>query len=201
MFQLTKSVCNQVKRYKTLRFTSLTMDKIIMNLSKPLYYQLEHEHAPFQEISKDTFLQVQTDYIKLRSLIYRTTDIELADGNSEVTFYSLAYLKRKGRTTYFASKAVFLVPPSQFLGDREEDMIIQWLKKDKALFFQEQRPTPDSREPSERPTLTPYEQSEIKECSRIFAQFEEDDPTWIDIEDGIDLPNFSIGFDFLNYSH
>ena len=50
----------------------------------------------FFEISKEQFEGYQRNAEKkLRSLIYRNTDIELANGNSEVTFYNLCYAKEK----------------------------------------------------------------------------------------------------------
>lgn len=177
------------------------MDKAIIHLSNSLENQLQQKHAAFQEISKGKFRQLQADFERRQSLIYRTTDIELADGNSEVTFYSLVYLKKNFRTRYFASETSFVVPPSQFLGDREENEIIQWLRKDKAAFFKQQRSSGESSASNRSlhlcRTLTPYEKQEVEECSRIFAQWDKDEVFDEDMSDDVELPSFNVGLDFL----
>ena len=172
------------------------MDKAIINLSNSLENQFQQKHAAFQEISKGKFCQLQADFERRQSLIYRTTDIELADGSSEVTFYSLVYLKKNFRTRYFASETSFVVPPSQFLGDREENEIIQWLRKDKAAFFKEQRSSGESSASNGSVhlcrTLTPSEKKEVEECSRSFAEVLDED-----MSDDVELPSFNVGLDFL----
>lgn len=162
------------------------MDITTINLSKCLHDQFKHKHASFEEVSKEYFLQLQNDNIRRPSLIFRTEDIELPDGNSEVTFYSLVYVNGKP-TKYFVSRSVFVVPPSYFLGDKEDALIIQWLKSDKAVFLRQQRLT-GKEEPSPKPfhmVLTPSETREVYECTRIFQQLDEVDRWDVLIDDDI----------------
>ena len=114
--------CEHLNKYQRLSFV---MDETIIYLSKPLDHQLHQIHAPFEEVSQQTFHQLQTHYRGLRSLIYRSTDIELANGNSQVSFYSLSYIKKNMRTSFFVAKSLFVVPPYMFLGDHEEAKIVQ----------------------------------------------------------------------------
>ena len=161
-------------------------------------------HVPFQEVSKEEFVRLKKNCERRRSLIYRTTDIELADGNSEVTFYSLSYIERSLRTRYFVSRSVFVVPPSNFLGDSEEERILQWLIKDKVSFFRQQ--SSHVRKLSRKPAttlepLTEYEKEEVEECSKLFEQLQ-DVETMADDKDSVtelELPNFSLDLDFRSY--
>lgn len=188
--------CDQLIKYQRLSFV---MDETIIYLSKPLDHQLHQIHAPFEEVSQQTFHQLQTHYRGLRSLIYRSTDIELANGNSQVSFYSLCYIKKNMRTSFFVAKSLFVVPPYMFLGDHEEAKIVQWLTKDKASFFKQQRA---SVQPSKTPVLTAEERQEVEECTKIFQQMnqlDEQDTADIDSDSDTELPNFSLEFDFLSY--
>ena len=56
-------------------------------------------------------------------MIYRTHDMECQNGNSEVTFHSLSYVKKTTGTLYFIATACVVVPPTEFLGDNEERQI------------------------------------------------------------------------------
>ena len=150
------------------------MDITTINLSKCLHDQFKHKHASFEEVSKEYFLQLQNDNIRRPSLIFRTEDIELPEGNSKVTVYSLVYVNGKS-TKYFVSRSVFVVPPSYFLGDKEDALIIQWLKSDKAVFLRQQRLTA-KEEPLPKPfhmVLTPSETREVYECTRIVQQLDD----------------------------
>jgi len=182
------------------------MDETIICLSNPLDCQLEKIHAPFKEVSRETFGDLQCHLKRLRSMVYRTTDIELPNGDSEVTFYSLCYIKRNLGTRYFMMKSVFVVLPDEFLADNEEAKIIQWLTKNKASFFKQQRVSAQHvNQASKMPpanlrlALTEYERQEVEECSNIFLQMNDNKLNLIlDIDSDTDLPNFSLGFDFLS---
>ena len=71
------------------------------------------------------------------------------------------------RTSFFVAKSLFVVPAYMFLGDHEEAKIVQWLTKDKASFFKQQRA---SVQPSKTPVLTAEERQEVEECTKIFQQ-------------------------------
>ena len=94
-----------------------------------------------------------------------------------------------------------MVPPSQFLGVREENEIIQWLRKDKVAFFKQQRSSGENSASYGSVhlcrTLKPYEKKEVEECSRIFAQLDKDEVFDEDISDDVELPSFNVGLDFL----
>ena len=95
-----------------------------------------------------------------------------------------------------------MVPPSMFLGDREERIIIRWIRTEKALFFKKERSSPPSLKPvpenSVSQSLTAAERREVEECTKIFENIENID-AYVDEEDDFnDLPNFSVRFDFLS---
>lgn len=180
------------------------MEKVTVDLSKPIDYQLRRIQAPFFEISKEQFQEYQRNAEKkLRSLIYRTADIELANGNSEVTFYNLCYTKEKPKTRYFLSVTTFTIPPWNFLGDEEEIKIIRCLSGDKGRFLRQCRRSMQNMVPSTTAatSLTAQEKREVQECMKIFENdliaHEMDTIEGEDSACDHELPNFSLNFDFL----
>ena len=86
---------------------------------------------------------------------------------------------------------MFVVPPSYFLGDKEDALIIQWLKSDKMVFLRQQRLIA-KEESSPRPfhmVLTPSETREVYECTRIFQQLDEVDRWDVLIDDNTHFDN------------
>lgn len=178
------------------------METTTIHLSKPIHCQLDNAQATFKEVSKEKFFHLQSVCTRLTCLIYRTMDNELPNGDSEVTFYSLCYIKTYLKTTYFVSETLFVVPPWAFLGDNEERKIIHWLKKNRASFFRQRRSTHSTKEwkplRSPRPgALTEVEEKEVEECTKIFLELEDDYDAEMDMDMFDDFPNFSFGFDFL----
>ena len=177
------------------------MDQGTIFLHKPISHQLRKVHAPFQEVTKEKFNEFgskDSQLQKLRTLIYRTTDIELENGDSKVTFYSLCYVKAKAGTKYFVSELTFLVPPWNFLGDTEETTIVQWLSSDKGKFLRNYHLS-KTKEHVMSSTLTEKERSEIADCMKIFEQLPEyEDLDTMKQEKESEMPNFSLGFDFLS---
>ncbi len=179
------------------------MESTNIHLSKPIDCQLENAQVKFNEVPKEKFFHVQNVSKRLSCLIYRTMDKELPNGDSEVTFYSLCYIKASPNTTYFVSEISFVVPPWRFLGDNEEREIINWLKKDRASFLKRRRSTHQTKEwkPLRRTrpdTLTEIEEREVEECTKLFLELENENDAEMDLDTFDNFPNFSLGFDFLN---
>lgn len=177
----------------------MAMDNKTITLSSTFLRNLQKTHSSFDEVSKQQFQEIQLQCQRLPSLIYRTTDIELSNGDSEVHFYNLAYVNRNFETSYFKSETVFVVPPTMFLGDKEEMTIVKWLKAEKAAFFTTQRSPRKPRTTIHTPTrtLTQEEEREIQYTTEVFNQLLNGEIYEEDIEDDTELPNFSLGFDFM----
>ena len=184
--------------------------KLTLIITENVFQQLQEKHAEFQEITKDEFNNIQRctgSLVQLRRFIYRTLDMELENGDSKVIFYNLCYVKRKAHTKYFAATVQFIIPPSHFLGDYEEQRIIHWFTRDKGHFLRGQynTSTPTKYQVStmgpRRLTLSEEEQHEVDACIAIFKQEGEFD--WTDEKSSedydIDLPCFDLQFDFLKY--
>ena len=114
-------------------------------------------------------------------------------------FYNLAYVNRNLQTTYFTSETVFVVPPTMFLGDNEEIAIVKWLKTEKASFLKTQRFSRKASTTIHSPTSnwTQEEEREIQYSTEVFKQLLNGEIHEQDIEDDTELPNFSLGFDFM----
>lgn len=116
--------------------TQTTMErKTVFTLGNNWYEQLKKNDACYEEISKEDFATIQRQYFQLRSMIYRTEETELPNGNSQLSFYSVCYVRKKTETKYFAKTVTFLVPPDDFLGDQQEAQVQRWLVRDKASFL------------------------------------------------------------------
>ena len=75
----------------------------------------------------------------MRSMVYKSQELELACGESEVTYYSLCYIGAKNKPMqYYATCTTFRVPPSEYLGGKEECQILQWFIIHKGKFLREQ---------------------------------------------------------------
>ena len=177
------------------------MDQSTIFLHKPIDHHLKKVHAPFQQVNKEKFNEFgskDSQLQKLRTLIYRTTDIELENGDSKVTFFNLCYIKAKAGTKYFVSELTFIVPPWNFLGDTQEATIVQWLSSNKGTFLRDCR-SRNIQKQEMPPTLTEKEKIEVQECTKIFEQLPvcyQEETTQLEQE--CEMPNFSLGFDFLS---
>jgi len=181
----------------------LGMEQGTIHLHKPISHQLKKVHAPFAEVTKEKFNEYggeQGNQLqKLRPLIYRTTDIELKNGDSRVTFYNLCYLKGLAGTKYYVSSEVtVVVPPWNFLGDKEETTIVQWLSRDKGKFLRQSRSSKNQKLKMP-PALTEGDRREIQECMKIFEeQPEYEQFETVQVANNSEMPNFNLGFDFLS---
>ena len=177
------------------------MDKGSIFLHKPINQQLKKVHAPFQEVTKEKFNEFGSKHSQLqqlRTLIYRTTDIELENGDSKVKFYNLCYLKANTGTKYFVSELTFVVPPWNFLGEKEEITIVQWLSSDKGKFLRNWRSS-KTKQHVMRTSLTEKEKSEIEQCMKVFEQLPVDQQVETKEQNiECEMPNFKLGFDFLS---
>ena len=90
------------------------------------------------------------------------------------------------------------MPPWNFLGEKEETTIGQWLSSDKAKFFQNCCSS-KTKEHGIPTTLTEKEKGKIEQCIKVFEQVpvhEQEETTEQDIK--CEMPNFKLGFDFLS---
>ena len=170
---------------------------VILTVNDTLEENLQKNHAPFHQLPKEQFGTIQRTFTRVRSMIYRSTEVELSNGHSQVTYYSLCYKRKTSGTTYYVASAKFQVPPSEFLGEREECKVIQWFSRDKGKFLRNQQ-APTNFSPHH---LTEVQKQEIEICSQIFEQLDDiDEELCLQInstESDTELPTFDLGFDFL----
>lgn len=152
---------------------------MMFTLRKDLTTQLMENEAIFEEIAKEEFTAIQHKFTRLRSMIYRTEETELDNGDSQLTFYSLCYVKKRTGTLYFESNATFVVPPYDFFGEKQEKQVLQWLIGDKARFLREQYRN-KSEQKKMQSTFTINEQREVSICSKMFEDLQDN------VEEGLE---------------
>ena len=60
-------------------------------------------------------------------MVYKSEELKLTCGESQVTYHSLCYKRTKNKPTqYYVASTNFRVPPLGFLGVKEERQILQW---------------------------------------------------------------------------
>ena len=173
----------------------------VLTLNEDFGRTLDNNHPPFKKITKQQFHAIQNNLTCLRTMVYRTEEAELTCGQSEIIFHSLCYVKRKKETEHFEAVVAFRIPPSEFFGEKEELAVLQWLKTDKGKFLQG-RYTPTHHKTA---TLSEEELKEVNACMDVFKGLQEEMDVElldeIDNEDiDIQLPNFSVGLDFLSFN-
>lgn len=170
---------------------------VILTINDTLEATLKKKHAQFHQLPKEQFNAIQQTFTPIRSMVYRTSEIELCTGESQVTYYSLCYKKNTNGTQYYVASAKLQVPPSEFLGEKEEPKVLQWFIKDKGNFLSGQPPTTNLS----KQQLTEDERKEIDTCLHIFEQLEEfDEERCLQINSPNncnELPTFDLGFKFL----
>lgn len=170
---------------------------LIITVNDTLEATLEKKHAQFHQLPKEQFNAIQRSFTPIRSMVYRSSEIELSTGESQVTYYSLCYKKNSNGTQYYVASTKLLVPPSEFLGEKEELKVLQWLTKDKGKFLRGQPPTSNFS----KQQLTEDERKEIDTCLHIFEQLEEFDEELCrqinSTNNCIEQPTFDFGFKFL----
>lgn len=94
------------------------------------------------------------------------------------------------------------MPPSEFLGEKEELKVLQWFTKDKGKFLRGQSPTPNLS----KQQLTEDERKEIDTCLHIliFEQLEEfDEELCLQINSAnncIELPTLDLTYTYRTYT-
>ena len=108
-----------------------------IDLKYPIEQQLQECTAICDAITKRQFNDIQRNgsLWRVAMLIYRTQDMELANGTSEVSFYSLCYCTNGFQKSYFLQTITISVPPTHFLKDYETAQIVQWLRARKGQFL------------------------------------------------------------------
>jgi len=170
---------------------------VILTVNDTLEANLQKIHAQFNQLPKEQLNAIQRPYTRVQSMIYRSSEIELCNGDSQVTYYSLCCKRKTNGTNYFVASAKFQVPPGEFLGE-EEVIVILWFSKDKGKFLRGQQPATNFTTQH----LTEEEKKEIEICSQIFEQLDDiDEELCLQItsaKSDTELPTFDLGFNFLS---
>ena len=166
---------------------------LTLTLGKPLRTQLVKNKPTFQEVAKNEFQSIQQTCKHVRSMVYHTLDEECQYSTSKVTFHSLSYVKKRTGTFYYTARVLVVVPPTEFLGDKEELQITDWLRKDKGNFLRQKYHPSVKHIPDE-------ETKEIGGCMIIFQQQTATDEEEIlkeiaGMEYEEELPNFDLKLD------
>lgn len=138
-------------------------EQLILTVGESLDATLQSSHAPLMEITSRDFRQYQQRYKLLRSMIYKSEEEEVESSDSKVTYFSLCYIRRNNKPTrYYVSTTIFRVPPSEFLGEKEERDIIRWFVHQKGKFLIAHKPA--------RKHLTDADREDIEACAEVFKQ-------------------------------
>ena len=142
-------------------------NELVPSVDKGLEATLKNSHASFIQISRKDFLSIQQRFIRMRSMVYKNAELELTCGESQVSYHSLCYIRNTNKPTqYYATSTTFPVPPSEFLGDKEERQILQWFITHKGKFLKEQYALSNLQ----RKHLSDAELKEVEACSDVFKQ-------------------------------
>ena len=114
------------------------MDTTLLRFTQDLNGQLQQRQLFYKELTKHQFAEIQARFLPQQSMIYRTYETEVPNGDSEVTFYNLCYLRRQ-QTKYFAANFTLHIPPYEFFGDFHEHQVQDWLIKDKGRFLNQKK--------------------------------------------------------------
>ena len=128
---------------------------------------LKNNNASFIKMSRKESLSIQELFIRMRSMVCKSEELELACGESEVTYNSLYQIKAKNKPTqYYASSTTFCVPLSELLGDKEERQILQWFITHKSKFLREQ----NRLSKLQGVNLSDAKLTEVEAFSEVFVQ-------------------------------
>ena len=144
-------------------------NELVPSVDKGLETTLKNSHASFIQMSRKDFLSIQQRFIRM---VYKSEKLELTCGESQVSYHSLCYIRTKNKPTqYYAARTTFPVPPSKFLGDKEERQILQWFITHKGAFLKEQYALSNLQ----RNHLSHTELKEVVACSDVFMQQQDHD--------------------------
>ena len=108
----------------------------------------------------------------------------------------LCYLRTENKSTkYYAACTTFRVPPSEFLGDKEERQILQWFITHKGEFLKEQYALPNLQ----RNHLSDAELKKVEACPDVFKQQQDHDEELSAQINDVELRSFSLRFNFLAF--
>ena len=147
-------------------------NELVPSVDKGLEATLKNSHASFIQMSRKDFLSIQQRFIRTGSMVYKSEELELTCGESQVSYHSLCYIRTKNKPTqYYSASKTFRVPPSEFLGDKEERQILQWFITRKGEFLKEQYALSNLQ----RKHLFDAELKEVEACSDVFKQQQDHD--------------------------
>lgn len=147
-------------------------DELVLSVDSVLETTLENNNALFIKISRKEFLSIEELFICMRGMVYKSEELELACGESEVRYRSLCYIRAKKKPKqYYVAITTFRIPPSEFFGDKEELKILQWFITHKSKFLREQ----NRLSKLQGVNLSDAELKEVEVCSEVFAQQEDHD--------------------------
>lgn len=156
----------------------------------------ENKRTFLTDMSRKEFLSIQKRFIRLRSMVYKSEELELACRESEVMYHSLCYIRANNKPTqYYAASTTFRVPPSEVLGDKEECQILQWFITHKGKFLREQNTLSNLNGMN----LSDAELKEVEACSKVFEQQQDHDVELSAQINDVELPSFNLGFTFLSF--
>ena len=142
----------------------------VLSVDSVLETTLKNNNASFIKMSRKEFLSIQEVFIRMRSMVYKSEELGLACGESEVTYNSLCYIKAKNKPTqYYAACTTFRIPTSEFLGDKEERHILPISHKGK--FLREQ----NRLSKLQGVNLCDAELKEVDKCSEVYSQQQDHD--------------------------
>ena len=108
-------------------------NELVLSVDKGLEATLKNSHASFIQMSRKDFLSIQQRFIRMQSMVYKSEELELTCGESQVTYHSLCYIRTKNKPTQcYAASTTFRVPPSEFLGVRKNARFYNGLSPIKA---------------------------------------------------------------------
>lgn len=169
---------------------------LVLSVDSVLEATLKNSNASFIKISRKEFLSIQKRFIRMRSMVYKSEELELACGESEVMYHSLCYIRANNKPTqYYAASTTFRVPPSEVLGDKEKCQILQWFITHKGKFLREQSTLSNLNGMN----LSDAELKEVEACSKVFEQQQDHDVELSAQINDVELPSFNLGFTFLSF--
>jgi len=141
---------------------------------------LKNIHASFIQISRKEFLSSQR-FIRMRSMVYKSEELELTCRESQVKCHSLCYIRTKNKPKlYYAAITTFRIPPSEL-----ESQILHWFSTHKGQSPKEQNTLSNLH----RKNLFDAKLKEEEACSEDFKQQVHD----------FELSSFSLGFNSLPF--
>ena len=87
---------------------------LVLSVDSVLEATLKNSNASFIKISRKEFLSIQKRFIRMRSMVYKSEELELACGESEVMYHSLLYKGQQQANAIQCCKYDFPCPVRSF---------------------------------------------------------------------------------------